>query len=195
MTDIGHVPDAIAVAAPDSPASTPLAPFGYLREAVRIARFDDDAIGRMSKNRGALVYGAVIMAIGTLLAYAVALVGEGRNPAADPSSPVEVIAGAVFMVVAGLAGSALRVAFIHGLAKMVFGANGTFVGVLRVVWLASIVGWLAVVPVLGLIVAGVWMLILILVTFEQVDGVERLQALALVVLFKGADIVFSMLLA
>jgi hypothetical protein len=49
--------------------------------------------------------------------------------------------------------------------------------------MASLVGWLAVIPVLGPLVAAVWSLLIMLVTFEELDGVERLQALVLVLPF------------
>jgi hypothetical protein len=49
--------------------------------------------------------------------------------------------------------------------------------------MASLVGWLAVIPVLGPLVAAVWSLLIMLVTFEELDGVERLQALVLVLTF------------
>jgi hypothetical protein len=48
-----------------------------------------------------------------------------------------------------------------------------------VLWLGAIVQWLAVIPIVGLLVSAIWSLLITLVTFEEVDGVERLQALIL----------------
>ena len=67
------------------------------------------------------------------------------------------------------------------MGKLLLGATGSYVSLLRVLWLASVVTWLAVIPVVGAIVAGIWFLLIMLVTFENIDGLERLQALVLVV--------------
>ena len=85
--------------------------------------------------------------------------------------------------------SALSTGVIHGAARVMFGASGRFIALLRVLWLASIVGWLGIVPVVGGLVAGVWSLLITLVTFEEIDGVERLQALLLVVAFGALSFV------
>jgi hypothetical protein len=82
--------------------------------------------------------------------------------------------------------SALQVAVIHGLGKVLLGATGTFMSLLRVLWLGAVVTWLAIVPVIGPIVGGIWYLLITLVTFETVDGLERLQALVLVVVVAAA---------
>src|SRR5688572_30551152 len=47
-------------------------PLWYLREAIGIARFDINAIGRTSHDRGALLYGALFLAAGALAAHLLA---------------------------------------------------------------------------------------------------------------------------
>ena len=66
--------------------------------------------------------------------------------------------------------SALHIGVIHGLTRLVLGVEGSYVSLLRVLWLASVVAWLGVVPVVGAIVPGIWLLLIILVTFETSTG-------------------------
>jgi hypothetical protein len=77
--------------------------------------------------------------------------------------------------------SALAVAIIHGAAKLLFGASGGYLQLLRVLWVGSIVLWVGVIPYVGALVGGVLYLLVMLVAISEVDGVERLQALILVV--------------
>jgi hypothetical protein len=163
-------------------------PGWYLREAVRISRFDTRAIGRSSHDRAALAYGAAIFGVGSLLATA----GVWPSPDVDqldqPISPVAV----VLMIGGSFAASALGIAVMHGAASLLFGATGTYLRLLRALWMGSLVKWLVVVPVVGPLVAGVWSLLVALVTFEEVDGIERLQALALSLGYNAAIAAISL---
>jgi hypothetical protein len=67
----------------------------------------------------------------------------------------------------------------HFLARWWFGAHGTYVGVLRVLLLGSIVTWLGVVPYVGVIIAGFWAVAVMMIVFEDVDGIGRLKAFGL----------------
>lgn len=169
-------------------------PLRCLREAIRIARLDDHAIVRMSKDRTALLCGACVLAAGGLLGYISELLFSRRTAENGPDT-FDVILGAPFVVIVTLLASAINIAVIHGLAKLVFGATGSYVSLVRVLWLGSIVTWLAIIPAIGGIVAGVWSLLILLVTFENVDGVERLQALMLVVVFGAFSLLLRVLLS
>ena len=177
----GDLGDSVSVAEP--PARRPGVTW-YLREVVAIARFDHDAIHRTADDPRALRYGALFTcaaAGATLLGQRQALGGQLD----DLSSFAQGIAWVLtlgFVAIAHLCLSAMRVALLHGAAKLLFGATGRYVRLLRVVWLGTIVQVLAIVPVIGVLVGVVWALIITLVTVEEVEGIERLQALVLVVI-------------
>ena len=121
------------------------------------------------------------MAVGVLAAQLSGQAVLGARPSAAPAVPAAVVA--VVAIALQLLFSAINIAIIHGAARLLFGATGRYGALLRVLWLGSIVQWLYVVPVVGLYVAGGWYLLITLVAFEEVDGIERLQALMLVVAF------------
>ena len=88
----------------------------------------------------------------------------------------------LLVVAAGqLAISALATAAVHGAAKLLFRASGQYVRLLRVLWVGSIVLWIGALPVVGPLVGGVLYLLVALVAISEVEGVERLQALILVI--------------
>ena len=161
-------------------------PGWYLREAVRISRFDTRAIERSSHDR-ALAYGAAIFGVGSLLATA----GVWLGPSPDVDQPISPVAF-VLMIGGSFAASAVGTAVMHGAASLLFGATGTYLRLLRALWMGSLVKWLVVVPVVGPLVAGVWSLLVALVTFEEVDGIERLQALALSLGYNAAIAAISL---
>jgi len=176
MSDtVGSTSDAGAV----GNTSPGTGPAQYLREAIRIVRFDEDAIGRVAGDRKALKYGACVVAIAGVLSYVSELLGA--SAAAEPMGALGHAVAIAVVVPLQLLASAVHIGVIHVLGKLLLGATGSYVSLLRVLWLASVVTWLAVIPVVGAIAAGIWFLLIMLVTFENVDGLERLQALALVV--------------
>lgn len=64
----------------------------------------------------------------------------------------------------------------HAIAKMFLGAQGTFRGVLQALLLGWFVNGLIVIPVIGIYAAAIaWTAVLMLV-FEEVDGIERMPA-------------------
>ena len=64
----------------------------------------------------------------------------------------------------------------HLIAKWFFGATGTLIGVLRPLLLGWFVNLLILIPGVGLMAAGIaWTAVLMLV-FEEVDGIDRLRA-------------------
>ncbi len=64
----------------------------------------------------------------------------------------------------------------HLIAKWFFGGTGTLVGVMRPLLLGWYVNALILIPAFGTLAAGIaWTAVLMLV-FEEVDGIGRLQA-------------------
>jgi len=173
--------------------SAPAGATHYLREAVRIARFDEEAIVRVAGDRKALKYGACVVAAAAVLSYLSELLVDRSDD--GPIGPLGLAIGLLVVVPLQLLVSAVHVGVIHALGKLLLGASGSYVSLLRVLWLASIVSWLAVIPIVGPIAAGVWFLLITLVTFENVDGVERLQALVLVIGVAALMLLLQTLLA
>jgi hypothetical protein len=94
-------------------------------------------------------------------------------------------------VVAGILVEFLRFGICHLLAKQFFGGDGTFMPLIRPLFLGSVAGWLIIVPVLGPLLAGIGSTIVIMVVFEEIDHIERLQAFLLAV---GVNIGFAVLI-
>lgn len=155
----------------------------YLHEAARIARFDGDAIARAAQDPRALYYGAGCLAVGTLIGHLAGTLSATSD--IDTTAPAWLVyaVGAVILVPVQILLSAINIGLIHGAARLLFGATGRYVELLRVLWPASVVLWLAIVPVLGPLVGGIWYFLVSLVVLEEVDHVERLQALMLVIAF------------
>ena len=163
-------------------------PAWYAAEAVRIARLDTTAMQRASRDRAAIAYGAVIATLVMVVRGVIELgtVSVARDVPPEAGMFAVVLSGVIVLALAvplQLGWSALTTAVMHGAAKVLFGATGSYTALLRVLWMGSIVQLFAVLPIVGSIVAGLWMLLVTLVVFEEVDGIERLQALVLAVGF------------
>ncbi len=96
-----------------------------------------------------------------------------------PALVVGVGVGLSFGLVAMILITIIQLGVCHLIAKWFFGARGTFVGVMRPLLLGWFVNVLTLIPVVGMWVSGIaWTAILMLV-FEEVDGIGRLQAFAI----------------
>ena len=164
--------------APAAEAAAPprvgFAPLHYFLEALRIARWDDAAVRRTSQDNKALPYGVAVWAIGVALIFSAAvlqLAAAGRR--VDP-------VGFVYGLINGLTLSgALTLAqfgIVHLIARWFFEGKGTFVGVLRPLLLGQIVTWVFAIPVAGPIVAGLASIAVLMICFEEVEGITRMQA-------------------
>jgi hypothetical protein len=157
--------------------SSPQGVIGNVREGLQIVRWDVEAVERVSRDPRALLYGAGFMVVATLLGALPVLLKP------EPGSPRWPFTSFGLLVVAAgqLAISALATAVVHGAAKLLFRASGQYVRLLRVLWVGSIVLWIGALPVVGALVGGVLYLLVALVAISEVEGVERLQALILVI--------------
>jgi len=145
-------------------------PLNYATAALAIAKLDTEAIVRVSRDPVALVYGAIVAVVAGALSIVLRSLFSGVAP------PIAAVAVGPIL---GLVVSVVTTGIVHLLAKVMFQANGTLVGLLRVLWLGSFVSLFGVIPILGSIVSGIWSLLVTMVTFQEVDGIERLQALGL----------------
>jgi hypothetical protein len=167
-------PAAIDAAGPglhDVPARGPMS---YAASAIRIIKLDTEEMVRVSHDPMALLYGALVFVVTSILSVSVRALISGVFPSA-----LTVAIAAFVAAFIGLIASVVTTGLVHLIAKGLFGTTGTLVRLLRVLWLGSIVSLLGIVPIVGGIVGGMWSLLITMVTFQEVDGIERLQALAL----------------
>ncbi len=149
----------------------------YFRQALAIARFDDAAIFAAARDNAALLYGGIIWIIGQVLIFAAQLA-----PAVAQGKEINWFVWAIGVCIGILLDAALALAqygICHLLARWWFSARGTYVGILRVMLLGSVVIWLVVIPYVGFFVFGFWHIAVLMRVFEEVDGIERMQAFAL----------------
>jgi hypothetical protein len=161
-----------------APPPDGLAPLYYLRLAFKIARWNDVSIRRAARDTRAGFYGLAIWAITgvvILLPTAISQVLE-IMPWSPPAATVALVVGLVFaLVVMGII-TFVQIGLCHVIAKWFFGGTGTLLRVMRPLLLGWFVNALILIPVVGLLAAGIaWTAVLMLV-FEEVDGIGRLQA-------------------
>jgi len=161
-----------------APPPPGFAPFYYLQLAFKIVRWDDLSIRRASRDRNALLYGAVLWAI------SVTIIFLRTAPLKLPSLPgtplIARIIGLIFALVVMLALlgalTLISLGLCHLVAKWFFGATGTFIGVMRPLLLAWFVNCLILIPYFGPLAAGIAWTAVLMMVFEEVDGIGRLQA-------------------
>ena len=161
-----------------APTPVGFSPGYYLRLAFSIVRWDDIAIRRASRDSNAIYYGAflwivaaTIVLIGTVLPQTLAAI--------HVSGPAMVIGVAVGMSV-GLAVMAIltfvQLGLCHLIAKWFFGGTGSYLGVMRPLLLGWFVNCLVLIPVVGMLASGIAWTAVLMMVFEEVDGIGRLQA-------------------
>jgi len=97
-------------------------------------------------------------------------------PLSGPQIVVGLVVGLIFgLVVMGIL-MFIQLGLCHLIAKWFFGGKGTLMGVMRPLLLGWFVNVLILIPFVGLWASGIaWTAVLMLV-FEEVDGIGRLQA-------------------
>ncbi len=175
------------------------APIHYFRQALAIARLDDDAVVAASRDKHALLYGGTIWIVGRLLAYFAGILWAGGGGLAKLYWIV-LLLNLGFSLALELFLMLAQYGTCHLLARWWFGARGTYVGVLRPWLLGSIVMWLpvfsftgmiiarllgaglvwtAVIASIVMVIAGLWSVAVMMIVFDDVDGIGRLKALGL----------------
>ena len=151
----------------------------YLRESWKIVRWDDLAIRRNSKDPSATLYGVIIW-----LASIFVIMGVQTYPALKirvPNAPPVAMAIGLFvaiifgMIVLGVI-TFVQLGLCHLIAKMIFGASGKFIEVMRPLLMGWFVNCLILIPVAGLWLASIGWTAVLMMVFEEVDGIGRLQA-------------------
>lgn len=161
-----------------APPPSEFAPFYYVRMAFDIVRWDDMAIRRASRDPNALVYGAALSALSAAIIFLVTalpgmLTREGKSPEAIFMG---LLLGLVFFWTYMGIIALIQIGLCHAIAKIFLGATGTLVGVMRPLFLGWFVNVLILIPVVGVFAVGIaWTAVLMLV-FEEIDGIGRMQA-------------------
>ncbi len=195
--DYGVVHNCSGVAAfmtPEEAAPPPIgfAPLYYLRMAFNIARWDEVAIRRASRDPQATFYGAFFWTFTALLILVVSLLPKLLRalPYSRPATIFGIIVGLLFglFVVAVL--TFIQLSLCHLIAKWFFEARGSYMAVMRPLLLGWFVNALVLIPVVGLLASGIaWVAVLMLV-FEEVHGIGRLQAF---LISAGINVAFMVL--
>lgn len=152
----------------------------YLRKAVEIIRLRKEAAQEAANDEAALVPGIIILAIGGL-AVAIGAMLQGIV-----TEPVE---AAFFLLFAPVLNVLIFSAFIsvfHAIARL-FGGTATYQAYYRAAALASIVGWVQVLPGIGTYLS-IWTLPVNVIVLEGVHKLRRIEAVAVVCLMMAAAV-------
>ena len=153
------------------------APVYYVTEAAKILTWDDAAVRRASKDNNSLLYGFLIVAIAPALSLGALTL---RNVQLGYAVPWELVLSRYGMALLGsLIWIVLQIGLSHVLAKALFGATGSYVEIMRAYLLGQMYRWLIVVPVVGGLALGVGGIAVLMLVFEEVDGIERMKAFGL----------------
>ena len=164
------------------PVPDGFAPVRYFRQAIAIARLNDDAIIAASLDPWSLAYGAVIWLIGQLLVLGGALRNAfSHNPVRHNPAiyGIVFIVALILLLVADVIWELVKFGVCHLLARWLFDGRGTYIRLLRPLLLGSVVLWLVALPYVGMIVGGLWFVAVMMMVFEDVEGIERLKAFGL----------------
>jgi hypothetical protein len=149
-----------------APSPDGFAPLYYLRLAFSIVRWDDVSIRRASRDSRAVFYGAFFWTIAATLILIFTAVPQMLRTMRV--SGAAMIIGLVVGLTAGLVIigviTFVQLGLCHLIAKWFFGGTGTLVGVLRPLLLGWFVNALILIPVIGMLAAGIaWTAVLMLV--------------------------------
>jgi hypothetical protein len=161
-----------------APSPSGFDPIYYVRLAFNIVRWDDMAIRRASRDAHAIYYGAFFWVVSALTILVVTalppMLAKLHN--AGPALVIGVVIGLIFGLAVMAVLTFVQLGLCHLIAKWLFGGTGSYIGLMRPLLLGWFVNVLILIPVLGPLAAGIaWIAVLMLV-FEEVEGIERLQA-------------------
>jgi hypothetical protein len=152
-------------------------PVHYFLEAFRILRWDDAAVRRASRDDNSLLYGFLILALAPAFPLGIMTL---RSIGMGYPVPWTLIASRyAFILAFSFIWIVFQIGLAHVLAKALFGAKGTYASLLRAYLLGQLYQWLAVVPIVGGLLSGIGGIAVLMLVFEEVDGVERMKAFGL----------------
>lgn len=151
----------------------------YLGEALKIVRWDDIAIRRNAKDPRATLY-AILFWLVSMLLILLATSFPALSRALAGANPPAMIIGAVVGLTFGLLVMGLitfaQLGLCHLIAKWLLSATGKFTELIRPLLLGWFVNCLMLIPVAGMLLAGIGWTAVLMMVFEEVDGIGRLQA-------------------
>lgn len=161
-----------------APPPSGFAPFYYLRLAFNIVRWDDVSIRRASRDTNALFYGALLWAISSAIIFLGTALPKMLSRASVTGETIffGLVLGLLFVWVFMGTVVLFQLALCHLIAKWFFGATGTFLGILRPLLLGWFVNCLILIPFAGMVAGGIAWTAVLMMVFEEVDGIGRLQA-------------------
>jgi hypothetical protein len=172
-----------------APPPSGFAPFYYLRLAFNIVRWDDVSIQRASRDSNALFYGALLWAISAAIIFLGTSLPKmlSRTSVTGETIFFGLLLGLLFVWVFMGAIVLFQLALCHLIAKWFFGATGTFLGILRPLMLGWFVNCLILIPYGGMVAGGIAWTAVLMMVFEEVEGIGRLQAFGI---SAGINVVF-----
>ncbi len=161
-----------------APPPASFSPGCYLALAFNIARWDDLAIRRASRDSNAIYYGAFLWSVAAMIILIVKALP--RTLAAIHFGGAAMVIGVVIGLSFGLAVMAtltfVQLGLCHLIAKWFFGGTGRYLGVMRPLLLGWFVNCLILIPVAGTLAAAIAWTAVLMMVFEEVEGISRLQA-------------------
>jgi hypothetical protein len=159
------------------PPGLRFAPVYYLNEAVKILCWDDEAVRRAAKDNNSLWYGFLILLIAPALPLWFLML---RDISLKYEVPWVLIASRYgTTLVSSVVWIFLQIGLSHVLAKTLFDAKGTYLEIMRAYMLGQVFRWLIIVPIVGGLLTGVGGIAVLMLVFEEVDGIERMKAFGL----------------
>lgn len=150
----------------------------YLGKAVEIIKLRKEAAEEAANDEAALLPGMLILAIG---GFAVAI---GAILQGIVKEPVEAAFFIFFAPILNVLMFSLFISIFHAIARL-FGGKASYQAYYRAAALASIIGWVQILPVVGTILS-VWTLPVNVIVLESVHKLRRIEAVAVVCLMMAA---------
>jgi hypothetical protein len=162
--------------AEDTPPASGFPPLHYLRESVRIAFWNGDAIQGVSRDRGAFVYGIAVWLIANSISV---LVLEALSPVRHPLELVPTIVGLIWFLTINAVFSLSQVGVCFLVAKWFMGGEGHFVEILRPLLLGSVTLVLVAIPYAGAFLGPIAWICVFVMVFQVVADIEAFSAFVL----------------
>jgi hypothetical protein len=153
------------------------APTYYFTEAFKILTWDDAAVRRASRDNNSLIYGFLIIAIGTALQFVPILL---RSLQLNYPIPLNLLMTRyAWVLVYSLVWIIAQIGLSHVLARIFFDAKGSYLSLMRAYLLGQMYRWLIFIPVIGGMLIGLGGIAVLMMVFEEVDEIERMKAFGL----------------
>jgi hypothetical protein len=161
-----------------APPPAGFSPGYYLSLAFNIARWDDIAIRRASRDSNAIYYGAFLWAIAAMIILTATALPQtlAAIHVSGPTLVIAVVVGMSFGLAAMAVLTFIQLGLCHLIAKWFFGGSGTYLAVMRPLLLGWFVNCLILIPVVGMLASAIAWTAVLMMVFEEVDGISRLQA-------------------